>query len=505
MTYTVLNGKYKEGRLRRIEGGKGSPDTVQDPLDTGYALHPEEDDDPMVYSYMSTDSTGKEEPHILLVRTESMTPADTSYTVLQPVQGASNTWKIYNGREKIKFTLTGVTNPLGNPQSLAQVKVGNKRFIYLVDYDSGRVYGIDVAHFEGVSGTSYALTPELCAVGVTPPSGYTVHGAGIIGLQEGGSHSLFALYTAVDDPWADEPQYLNSTVVKLSVNATTGALTKGNSVTVGQNATGLVPVTWEDTIYLLVPAIGGKQRNGANNGEESKLSVVPTSLSQADTKEALLGAPSSDPLVPEDTFDIRMVAASSDGKQIYVFTGSFNVSYDLYWRLYQLNMSDLLGEYPVYLVEIEDKAVESSAAIGTGYYWSVLYENSAGADGRLWFLKGSPIQITLGTSYPNPVPPATTTNYKYIQIGDPLGGTNVNSVDLTGEMVAQAKTDKYVNALLRAYQPPHVVSGAFRSMADYIRYEKIRQLREERLEREQAEKVDRIAKKQAAAKSRAKK
>ena len=179
-----------------------------------------------------------------------------------------------------------------------------------------------------------------------------------------------------------------------------------------------------------------------------------------------------------------MVAASSDGSVIYVLTGCYSSSYDTFWRLYKLSLSDLGGNrVPLNNQTIASKAVDSASG-AEGYYWSVLYENSAGANGRLWFLKGSPIQITVGTSYPASIPPAS--DYKYIETGEPLGGANVNSADLTGEMVAQAKTDKFVSTLLRGYQPPHVVSGAFRSMADFIRYEKARKLHKERLEKERA-------------------
>ena len=164
MTYTVLDGAYQDGKLRRIEGEKGSPDQIQNPADTGYPLDPQEDGDPMVYSYMSTNTSGNEEPHILLVRTVSWSPGDTTYTVLKPVLGASNTWQVYNNRENIKFTLNGDV-VLGNPQSLGQVKIlstsggttTTKRFIYLVEYDSTKVYGIDVAG----SFTGHTRGPDL--------------------------------------------------------------------------------------------------------------------------------------------------------------------------------------------------------------------------------------------------------------------------------------------------------------------------------------------------------
>jgi hypothetical protein len=497
MTYTVLDGAYEKGMLRRIEGQTGGPALVNNPTDTGYGLDPKADGDPMVYSYIGADGTA----HILLVRVNSVSLGDTTYTVLKPVVGASNLWQVYenNGKklENIKFTLSGAA-VLGNPQSLAQVKVGNDRFIYLVEYDSGRVYGINVADFEtgtwSATSVEYALTPALSVVGINPPSGFTSHGVSIIALQVSGSHFLFALYMTVDDPWANAPNYQQSTLVKLSVGSS-GALTAAGNVVVGRNATGLVPVGSGANLSLLVPAIGGKQNYGANNGSSSNIYKVPVSLTGMTIP--LTGGPLSSSLTVNSTYDIKMVAASSDGSNIYVLTGCYSTSYDTFWRLYKLSLSDLNGSnVPLNNSSIAAKAVDSSSG-APGYYWAVLYENSAG---RLWFLKGSPIIVTPGSTYPtNPVPTppsppsAQPDDYRYFDIGyvdGTIGGMNVNSVDLTGEMVALAKTDVSVSTIFRAYQPPHVVSGAFRNMADFIRYEKARKLYAERLERERTGKSD---------------
>jgi hypothetical protein len=503
MTYTVLSGKYTEGKVMRIEGTQGGPDDVGNP-NTGYSdLDPTADTDPVVYSYMSTDGNGVEEPHILLVRTNATDQTKTTYTVLHQDPKNPDAWVPFNNREKIQL-LYG-TDPIGNPQSLAQVKTENGRFIYLVDYDSTVVYGIDVNNFENVAtDPTYDIDTTLCADVVSkiaPPDGLLSHGVSVVALQDGNSgHSLFVLYTTADNPWSAEGYYEPSTVVKLSV-ATNGTPTVGNSVTVGRNATGIVPVsTTSNGIVLLVPAIGGKQNYGYNNADESKLSLVSTvNFSQGYVRDALVGV-YADPVTTMSMYDIRMVAASSKGDDIYLLTGTFSPVYDLYWRLYKFSITELDGWSDQPLSAIGAYKVDE-APNALGYYWSVLYENvprytidSVAYSGRLWFLRGSPIQITPGTDYPNPVPSPLppdppVANFKYFDIGyvdGTIGGMNVNSVDLTGEMVAQAKTDKSISTIFRAYQPPHVTSGAFRSMADFIRYENIRKRHQERLEKERA-------------------
>jgi hypothetical protein len=487
MTYTVLNSDYSNAKLRRIEGLSGGPNAVDYPTDTGYDVH--EASDPMVYSYLSTN----DEVHLLVVRTQAGSPQATTYTVLR--QG-TNGWEVYkntnnNKRENIKFTLDG-TAVLGNPQSLAQVKsvstaggtTTTNRFIYLVDFDSAWVYGINVADFEDDSGTTYPLNLNLCkdlTATVDPPNdAYTAHGVSIIALQDSNnSHSLFALYMSVDNPWADTPFYAQSPLVKLSVDSN-GALTEVDDVPVGLNATGLVPVVDSaSNTFILVPAIGGKQNYGYNNDYFSNLSVVPTSLASAPV--ALVGAAGFEDDDNEWTYDIRMAATSADGAYIYILTGTYGLDYNMFWRLYKFTLAELQSYNQRSLADAAIKAhAIDSGTRDLGYYWSVLFETSAGTAGRLWFVKGSPIQITVGTDY-------ASANKKLIRIGDDeLGGTNVNSVDLTGEMVALAKTDKSVSTIFRAYQPPHVVSGAFRSMADFIRHEKVKKLHKERLEKKQA-------------------
>ncbi|MDR0630125.1 MAG: hypothetical protein LBG24_10925 [Treponema sp.] len=495
MTYSVLNSDYGNAKLMRIEGTtSGGPNGVDTPpTNTGYPVA--DASDPMVYSYIGAN----DEVHLLVVRTQAGSPEATTYTVLHRItdpETNTDTWDVYNDLTNIKFELdvedeNGVKETisvLGNPQSLAQVKVGTNRFIYLVDFDSSWVYGINVADFEAHTPTSnpYLLTPSLCVDltdTIDPFLGYPPHGISIIALQESEEHFLFALYMAVDDPWNKSAAYNESTVVKLLVGAG-GVLTNPpeGTVKVGANATGLVPVNSEDGISILVPAIGGPQQYGDTNGPESKLHLVPTSLASAPV--ALEGAEqTAGPLDEGDTYDIRMAAASADGSYIYILTGTFSQDYNMFWRLYKFTLDELKSYSARSLDTVADHAIESGAR-ALGYYWSVLYETSAGPDGRLWFVRGSPIQITVGTNY-------ASANRKEIRIGeDELGGTNVNSVDLTGEMVALAATDKPVNTLLRAYQPPHVVSGAFRSMADFIRHEKVRKLHQERLEKKRGKRKD---------------
>jgi hypothetical protein len=86
-----------------------------------------------------------------------------------------------------------------------------------------------------------------------------------------------------------------------------------------------------------------------------------------------------------------------------------------------------------------------------GYDWNLMYENADPASkGRLWFIKGTPIQVSQGSDYntklvfdmgalypPNSSDPLDTISYK-----------NVNSADLIGEMIYQYSKGRSIDTRL---------------------------------------------------------
>jgi hypothetical protein len=81
------------------------------------------------------------------------------------------------------------------------------------------------------------------------------------------------------------------------------------------------------------------------------------------------------------------------------------------------------------------------SAIGSkGFEWQLIYENATPASkGRLWFVKGTPIQASQGDDYDTKLVFDTGALYPS-NSSDPLDAIsykNVNSADFIGEMIYQ--------------------------------------------------------------------
>jgi hypothetical protein len=337
----------------------------------------------------------------------------------------------------------------GNPYGV--VRVGD--FLYIVEYDSAKIYWVNVANFQASTAATYSVDGSIDASPdfVNPPAtDYYAHGAAILSMTDSTGTYLYGLFTVAENNASGYPSvYTASALVRYTVDPNTGDLVKPFATEVGLNATALDPVssvsttTTPDTI--LVPAIGGTQQYGTTNGVASSLSVVGAfgGFPIGATAPIAFTGDAAGPVTPTGAYDIKGAAASEDGAYAYVLTATNTGGYLTNWRLYQTTVAAIIGVAgsPLTLSAAVTAgtltAIDSTANPSSGddgYYWEVQYENNAtAANGRLWFVKGSPIRISLGSDYTTP---------KLIDAGSggPLYSPafNVNSGDLIAETIYAA-------------------------------------------------------------------
>jgi hypothetical protein len=453
LDYTVLDQAYTHGKLQFITGDDGAPAAnVANPVDTNIDdIEPYTDEDPEIFSYMG--GSGNATPRGLLCNVTtnfSTTPATSTgkYTVCTPTaSGSTFAWAI-TGTKDIQLMNNSVSPAVpaaGNPYGVAQV--GN--FLYIVEYDSAKIYTLNIANFEASTAATYNVDAVTDASTKYPvPVGAYSHGAALLSLTDSSDDTtyLYGLFTVATVDGSGYPDvYSSSVIVRYEVDTATGALSNPIVVQVGANATALVPApNGTGGIAILVPAIGGKQQYGTTNGPASVLSVVPAFDDFANTSPAPIAftGDAAGSVSPTGTYDIRGVAVSEDGSYAYLLTATYSASYLTNWRLYSATVADILGassqplSTATVLTDVDSTADPDNG--DPGYYWEVQYENNATvANGRLWFVKGSPIRISLGSNYDK-----NGSTYKQIDAGSggPLYSPqfNVNSADLIGEMIYQA-------------------------------------------------------------------
>jgi hypothetical protein len=465
--YTVLDSGYTHGKFQFITGDDGAPAAnLDDPADTRIDdIGPYADMDPVVFSYM--DGTDQTVPRVLLcnVTTNFSTSPATStgkYSVCVPTSTPDTknpgsfiwTWAI-TGYKDLQLVDSNGDPVLGNPYGVAQV--GN--FLYLVEYDTANIYTLNITNFESASGPNYPVNGQYDASGdfLTPPTVGTdyAHGAAILILTNGGETYLYALFTVAQNGSGGYPEsYSPSALVQYQVNTTTGALTFLAATEVGANATALVPapnssptIPVQDAMAILVPAIGGVQGPAVTQGTASSLSVVPAfaTLGAAPTAPvAFTGDPIPSPAIfPAGNYDIKSMAVSDDGNYAYLLTATYSSGYLYNWGLFQTTAAKIIAAATA--TQTLSAAVtagtlvnlDSTADIANGdpgVEWELQYENAASPTiGRLWFVKGSPIRISMGNSY------SAFTLFNAGSEG-PLYSPafNVNSADLIGETIYAA-------------------------------------------------------------------
>jgi hypothetical protein len=466
LDYTVLDSVYNNGKFRFIQGNNAVL-TINDPRDTGLAvIDPTTDEDPVLFSYLN----GSPRALLVNITTDFSTKPATSigkYTICVPDMAATPiTWSVL--RQNIALQDSAGNDVAGNPHGV--VKIGN--FLYVVEYDSAKIYRLKISNFETESGPTYVVpysvdaTPSLPVP--TPPDVLYHHGAALITLTNTAVRPavtyLYALFTSATIDGGGYPlSYYPSTVVRYTVDASTGDLSNPVAVSAGQNATAMLPVTYGTMRSILVPAIGGKQNYGSTNGAASNLTEVSNIFGSALASRIHITGDNSTDLEEDGNYDIIGFAVSANENNAYILLVTYDEDYQAYWRLYQGTLGDIMAGGGRPISDVPGLTSVDNDFGASGNLWEVLFDNTV-TNGRLWFLKGTPIRVNAGNDY----------GTMLLDVEKPFDNTstvgNVNSVDLIGEMLYQAAQGVGLNTRL----------GTTRQLAKAVRAAKAAAEEEER-------------------------
>jgi hypothetical protein len=438
MAYSVLNESYRNGLVKKIEGpAAADADTVaqiNNPDETYVPLGTAEGD-PKLFSYAYG-----QDPMVLIARvttTPGTQPSSCLYTLAAPDAGGGKAWKIL-ARD---IVLNVVNNAATNPYGLAQV--GTK--IYLIDYDtlynSQYIYPLGVNELNGLPPGDHHLDFAPFDVGTAAGLPATAKGQAIIALKDASGNSfLYALYT---DNNLTTGAWGASVLVKLQVVPVTGINPSGlvyvDQVSLALNAQEIIPVTYSNAVKLLIPSIGGPQKyDGTTNGTASKIQLVDPfpSTSPWTAADLITGDPSG----TAGSYDIRAVAAPAQDNanaDVFILTGTMGTDYRQNWTLYRSTLSKILTASNTTLSGAVSQGILTMKDSGTsspGSYWDIYIETGTVPKGnRLYFLRGSPIQVVSAYSY--------STGGKIFDAGygaGDIGGLNVDSAVLVAETLRQA-------------------------------------------------------------------
>jgi hypothetical protein len=444
LDYTALDAVYNNGKFRFIAGDNAAP-SIADPVDTDLQdIDPTTDEDPVLFSYLSGSN-----PNALLVNITTEIPAPVpppvstgKYTICVPTaSGTSFTWDYLRGSgaaiyaKDISLKLgSPAVDVAGNPHGIVTVTVDTGDYLYIVEYDSAKIYRVKLSTLQSITeGGDCHIELAADATSLLPDTyGLYHHGAAFIALNNGTVKYVYALFTSATNDGEGSPDaYELSTVVRYQVRTATGELFDPRTVRVGKNATALIPVGSGATASILVPAIGGKQNYGNTNGTDSSLTQVANIFAAPLRATIRITGDNSTSLSATGNYDIMGFAVSANGNNAYILLVTYDAAYKAYWRLYKGTLANILA---VTDTEISDVTTLTSVANDSedtaGYYWEILYDNTV-TNGRLWFLKGTPIRVSAGNDYGT-----LLKDIPYPFDGSVAG--NVNSADLIGEMLYQA-------------------------------------------------------------------
>ena len=194
-------------------------------------------------------------------------------------------------------------------------------------------------------------------------------------------------------------EYYESIVAKFNISARTGELTFISYVTAGKNSFTLD--LYDNKLYVC--SLGGIQNAGSGN-VDTKLSIIDLNNY---TQVGVINIEISNPIANGDFRDISIV----DNEHVYLFLGHYDSSYgNLVGGIYFTNILNLTT--PTNWIKI----IEVNSG---GYLWGIHADNY-----RLWFVKGTPINIYDGL----PKGIVTTPNkvFSITDMSDYSGG-NLNS------------------------------------------------------------------------------
>jgi hypothetical protein len=460
ITYTGMDELYQNGKLMYIAGRENSG---PDDLGTIVAPMPAEDvniaaavPDLVLFSYVNT-SGGKARLRVVLVKIYSeggVIPSSCTFSVYVPC--VDGDW--ISKTEDVKLTDKNGNPVVFNPRGIADI--GDK--LCLIDYETRVISVVTEAALEA-AGDGANVEAETNDMTEYLDDDTNARGQAIIVLNG----KVYALYLSTD-PQAGS--FVNSKLLRLRVDSG-GTLVYDNAITtVGINAQAIIPVLYNGVVWLLIPAIGGRQlMTGATNGNKSNICVVEAEGAWTETATIKLTGdaypdPVPDPVPSPTAFNIIAVGAAmrDNNSKLFILTQVYNDEMaNAEWMLYDTtvskffsidNKTTLSDAVTVNKLDLTDEGIvqSSSAEVEnpnpppstftvycSTYFWDLVYEQSHRDDedeDRLWIALGSPILVTKPNRYSSPNKPNGPFAMYYC-----IGGDNVNSLDLPIETLHQAK------------------------------------------------------------------
>jgi hypothetical protein len=458
--YVGESWNYQSARLMCIEGRQdarpGTVGTIVSPRQAEGVIIDSGIPDVKTFSF-----TWRGQLRQFLVKIKSKGGSTSSCTIRLLKPRAGGRWETLSGDVALvgdAVDSNGDPIPLlRNPRAL--VEWGD--VLYFIDYESHRIVILGADELEGMSGNYIPLqTPFSFSGDDELPD--NAKGQALIILGD----TLYALYLVTDNTITSghDPGIL----CRLDIHSN-GALTYDTKTTVGLNPQAIIPVSDGADIQLLIPTIGGRQKeNGETNGTDSNICCVPAHATtwpaaapRIITGDATAATPTA--------YDIHAVAAGTRGRSnmLYILTQMYNdlpapddqddndppVVEKALWRLYRITVGDFLNlasdpNAPLTLSEalisglddIDEGEVYSDIVPGGIYFWDLLYAQTAevsDAGDLLWAALGTPVLVTRAAEGGYGAPDSQNEN-AYLMFGF-NGGNNVNAIDMTIEVINQAK------------------------------------------------------------------
>jgi hypothetical protein len=471
VTYTSLDTGYINPSLRYIRGfqdadSSANPVTVgtlDDPRNSGIPMRPNTRD-PKIFSFAY-----RGDVFFLLCRVVTTTVGDPSdegrWSLIMAPTPPLGAWALM-ARDILLKDSNG-NSVLANPYGLVQI--GNT--LHIVEYDTQKIYSLGANQLNGLPDNDEFTLDQDCVDLSDDLNEPDAKAQAIIAMTPATGNPIVAvLFTVsvVTNPATQAVIQKSGILARLNVSAA-GVLSYDTQVFVGMNPQELVPVAKSNgDAYLLIPAIGGMQKDGSSNGTYSNISCVPAFGAWTyplNTAPVLLKGDAS------GTYDFHDLGASyradSDGF-VYILTLIYAEDYaGTNWQLYRIKVGDLLGLNDQSIgqaISAEKLSLIDSGAGATGYFWQLLYETGSSAvKDRLYFFRGSALLVCPAKAYPaSPVNPNPADgSYRYFNTGEAdgdIGGYNVDWADLSVETVNQIAAGHSLKRSVQASIPPGAAS-----------------------------------------------
>jgi hypothetical protein len=392
------------------------------------------------------------------VEETSIITEKTTFTLYYVPKKSSREWKEL-ARDITLLLPDGVTEVVMNPGGIAQV--GD--WIYLIDYDSQKIYIIGVNELNGLSdGEHHKLVRAPFDLSATPVGQPNARGMAIGAARKRAPNPeediqyLYALYNDLQE--SETEAYKPSVLVRLTVDGDGDLAYDAQIDDVGLNTPEFSFVNRSSgEKHILVPAIGGMINGGFTNGYVSTIRSVPSfgDWSAVTAAELLTGVTDG---AGNKFYDIMGISGSprpDDNGKVLIVTGYFNTEFytGLKWRFYETTIAKLLDavDEELDLESALDMGIltdlEAGETLSPGdkdkpygvYFLNGLYETGASPEqDRYWIFRGTELLVTLAGAYGSPGKQGNP--YRFFLRGygvDDMGAENVQSADLVIELTRQ--------------------------------------------------------------------